>query len=112
MEARTNQIVCGQVSGVFVILGARTVGGEIGYQVKAVDPKDHTKTAPGEMFLPASAIREYDQRRASYLGQNSKGYSFYLGTDRYVYQWKGDECTGWISSQPAWERTMHRQLAI
>lgn len=62
---KTNQIVRGKVCGVFVVLGERTVGGESGYQLKEVNPKDHTQTAPGELFLTADALREYNQPEAN-----------------------------------------------
>ena len=51
-----NQIVKGKRAGTFVILGFRTVGGEQGAQVKAVNPNNHAETAPGEMFLPLDAL--------------------------------------------------------
>lgn len=51
-----NQIVKGKRAGVFVILALRTVGGEQGAQLKAVDPTDHTKTARGELFLPLDCL--------------------------------------------------------
>ena len=55
---QVNQIVKGQRAGTFVILGFRTVGGEEGAQVKEVNPNDHTQTAPGEIWLPLSALKE------------------------------------------------------
>lgn len=51
-----NQIVKGKRAGVFVVLGFRTVGGEQGAQLKAVNPADYTQTAPSELFLPFDAI--------------------------------------------------------
>ena len=54
---QVNQIVKGRVCGVFVILALRTVGGEEGAQVKAVNPANHSETNPGEFFLPFDAIR-------------------------------------------------------
>jgi hypothetical protein len=51
-----NQIVKGKRAGTFVILGFRTVGGERGAQVKAVNPNNHAETAPGEMFLPLDSL--------------------------------------------------------
>ncbi len=50
-----NQIVEGVNCGTFVILAIRTVGLEIGYQVKAVHPVTH-KPARGEFFLPCDAV--------------------------------------------------------
>ena len=54
---QVNQIVKGNVCGVFVILAFRTVGGEEGVQVKAVNPDNHAETKPGEFFLPLDAIK-------------------------------------------------------
>jgi len=51
-----NQIVKGKRAGTFVILAFRTVGGEQGAQVKAVNPNDHAQVAAGEMFLPLDSI--------------------------------------------------------
>ena len=55
---QVNQIVKGVRAGTFVILGFRQVGGEDGAQVKEVNPNDHTQTAPGEIWLPLSALKE------------------------------------------------------
>lgn len=54
---QVNQIVKGRVFGTFVILAFRTVGGEKGAQVKAVNPDNHSETQPGEFFLPFDALR-------------------------------------------------------
>ena len=56
---QVNQIVKGNVCGTFVILGFRTVGGEEGVQVKAVNPVNHAETKPGEFFLPLDAIKPF-----------------------------------------------------
>lgn len=52
-----NQIVKGVRAGTFVILGFRSVGGEEGAQLKAVNPANHAQTAPGELWLPLDALR-------------------------------------------------------
>lgn len=54
---QVNQIVKGVKAGTFVILALRTIGGEKGAQVKEVNPNDHSQTAPGEMWLPLSALK-------------------------------------------------------
>lgn len=51
------QIVKGIVAGTFVILGSRMIDGEEGYQLKAVNPADHTQMAPGELWLPADSVK-------------------------------------------------------
>lgn len=51
-----NQIVKGRIAGTFIILALRTVGGEEGAQVKAVNPENHAETGQGEMFLPFTAL--------------------------------------------------------
>lgn len=53
---QVNQIVKGKKAGTFVVLALRTVGGEQGAQVKAVNPANHAETAPGEMFLPFDCL--------------------------------------------------------
>lgn len=55
---QVNQIVKGQHAGTFVILALRTIDGEAGAQVKEVNPNDHSQTAPGELWLPLSALKE------------------------------------------------------
>ena len=52
-----NQIVKGAVCGTFVILGERTIDGEFGYQLKTVNPADHSQTYAGEMWLPANKLK-------------------------------------------------------
>ncbi len=54
---QVNQIVKGVTAGTFVILALRTVGGEPGAQVKAVNPNDHSQVAKGEFWLPLSALK-------------------------------------------------------
>lgn len=51
------QIVKGVVAGTFVVLGSRMIDGEEGYQLKAVNPADHTQMAPGELWLPADRVK-------------------------------------------------------
>lgn len=53
-----NQIVCGHKCGTFVILGLFVRNGERFAQLKAVNPADHTQTAPGELSLPVDCLRE------------------------------------------------------
>ena len=53
-----NQIVKGQKCGVFVVLGFFSRGGERFAQLKEVNPSDYTQTAPGELCLPVSSLRE------------------------------------------------------
>lgn len=53
---KVNQIVKGKVAGHFVILGFRSIDGIEHAQVKCVDPKDHTNTAPGELALPIDSL--------------------------------------------------------
>ena len=55
-----NQIVRGQKCGVFVVLGFFSRSGERFAQLKVVNPHDHTQTAPGELCLPVSSLRELD----------------------------------------------------
>jgi len=57
MNFETNQIVKGINAGTFVVLGYREVGGSAGYQLKAVNPNDHTQVSTGEIWLPAYAIK-------------------------------------------------------
>jgi len=59
-DFQVNQIVRGKVAGVFVILGFRVLGGEDYAQLKSVNPNDHTKTQPGELALPLTAIESYN----------------------------------------------------
>lgn len=54
---QVNQIVKGVKAGTFVILALRTIDGEEGAQVKEVNPNDHSQTAPGELWLPLSALK-------------------------------------------------------
>jgi len=51
-----NQIVKGKVAGTFVILGFRMVGSVPSAQLKAVNPNNHSETAPGELCLPLTAL--------------------------------------------------------
>lgn len=51
-----NQIVKGRYAGTFVVLGFRIINGEKWAQLKEVNPKDYTETAPGELALPLDAI--------------------------------------------------------
>jgi hypothetical protein len=44
------------------------------------------------------------------LGQDSRGYDYYLATDNYVYQFKNGKLFGWLCSFPTWERQMHKVL--
>ena len=53
---KLNQIVKGKVAGHFVVLGFRKISGEDYAQLKAVPPKDYTRTASGEIALPISAL--------------------------------------------------------
>jgi hypothetical protein len=53
---KLNQIVKGKVAGHFVVLGFRKISGEDYAQLKAVDPKDYTRIASGEIALPISAL--------------------------------------------------------
>lgn len=55
-----NQIVRGQVCGVFVILGFHDVAGTPCARLKEVNPNNLTQTAPGELSLPIENIREYE----------------------------------------------------
>ena len=58
LNAHINQIVKGKAAGTFMILAMRTINGEQGVQVKEVNPANHAQTAPGEMWLPLTAIEE------------------------------------------------------
>ncbi len=53
-----NQIVKGQVCGVFVILGFRIIGENLYAQVKCVNPNNYSETSSGEFALPVSALKE------------------------------------------------------
>ncbi len=53
-----NQIVKGINVGTFVILGFRNIDGVDHAQLKEVNPNNHTQTAPGEIALPLTAIKE------------------------------------------------------
>ena len=53
-----NQIVKGHYAGTFVILGFRTINGEIYAQLKIVNPRDYSNAAMGELALPITALRE------------------------------------------------------
>jgi hypothetical protein len=55
-----NEIVKGIKSGTFVILGFRTINSEEYAQLKEVNPRDHTQTAPGELALPITALKKYE----------------------------------------------------
>ena len=55
-EFNINQIVKGKVAGTFVILGFRNFGGEIGAQVKPVNPKNHEEVGIGEIFMPLNSL--------------------------------------------------------
>lgn len=50
------QIVKGKVTGVFVVMGLKTVGGEPMVVVKGVNPDNHSQRAPGQICLPADAL--------------------------------------------------------
>ena len=48
-------------------------------------------------------------KTVQYLGTDANGYQYYLHTDGYVYNYHPDGmCIGWICSQEAWIRTMHK----
>lgn len=49
-------IVRGIKCGVFVVLGMRSIDGEAGAQLKAVNPANHSQMAPGELWLPLTAL--------------------------------------------------------
>lgn len=53
-----NQIVRGHKCGTFVVLGFFVRSGERFAQLKEVNPSDYTQTAPGELCLPVSMLRE------------------------------------------------------
>lgn len=55
---QVNQIVKGKNAGTFLVLGFRKVGGEDGFQVKPVNPKDFTKVGRGEFWMPADSLIE------------------------------------------------------
>lgn len=61
---KVNQIVAGHVAGYFVILALKQMNGVDGAQLKEVNPETH-ETAPGELWLPLSALKEV---RASLSG--------------------------------------------
>ena len=52
-----NQIVKGAAAGTFVIIGFREINSEDYAQLKEVNPNNHSQTAPGEISLPLTAIR-------------------------------------------------------
>ena len=58
-DASVNQIVKGKRSGVFVVLGLFTRGGERFAQLKAVNPANLAETARGELSLPLSCLKHY-----------------------------------------------------
>lgn len=51
-----NQIVKGKITGLFVILGFRTIAGETVADLKEINPANHNEFAPGEVTLPLDAI--------------------------------------------------------
>lgn len=55
MNFQVNQIVKGSKAGLFIILGFRTIGGEMYAQVKEYDAVSG-KARRGEMALPVSAL--------------------------------------------------------
>lgn len=71
MDMQVNQIVRGIKAGVFVVLALRSVGGEPGAQVKAVNPANLAEVAPGELWLPLSALRGYGDE----FGDNLAGWA-------------------------------------
>lgn len=54
----TNSIVKGKKAGTFIILGSRVIDGTNGYQLKTVNPQDHTQMGSGELWLPETAVTE------------------------------------------------------
>ena len=45
-----------------------------------------------------------------YLGKDKHGHEYYSNQDGYVYQWRNNECLGWLCTYPAWERALHKVL--
>ena len=56
-----NQIVRGKVAGVFILLGYRTVAGEILAQLMQVNPRNIQEVWAdlGELALPVDCLRNY-----------------------------------------------------
>ena len=54
-----NQIVKGAVTGCFVILGFRVIGGEDSAQLKSYNPATGA-TSRGEIALPLTAIKNFN----------------------------------------------------
>tara|TARA_R110000824_G_scaffold172434_1_gene350275 strand:- start:12315 stop:12500 length:186 start_codon:yes stop_codon:yes gene_type:complete len=61
MEVRVNQIVRGQVCGVFVVLGLFTASDDVTPMavLKCVNPDNLSETSPGELHLTVGCLRAY-----------------------------------------------------
>jgi hypothetical protein len=60
-DIRINQIVRGQIYGVFAVLNIRTISdGTQGADLKPLDPETHAPLR-GEVFLPLRCLKFYDE---------------------------------------------------
>jgi len=50
------QIVKGKVTGVFVVVGHKMVGGEAMVILKAVNPANHSQVGRGYVYLPTTVL--------------------------------------------------------
>jgi hypothetical protein len=50
------QIVKGNIMGVFIVVGFKTVAGEPMIVVKEVNPANHSQVGRGQLCLPASKL--------------------------------------------------------
>lgn len=61
-QFQAGEVVRGMVAGTFLVLGHRSIGGEAGYQLKAVETNANGEVIfkhRGELFLPADAVKAF-----------------------------------------------------